>query len=163
MKVAKDAVVALEYALHLGDGQIVDSSGEGPLRYLHGAGQIVPGLEAALEGSEVGTEKRVEVAPEQGYGEIDPQATRTVPREAFPLDAPIATGSEFYVVDDSGTPVPLRIVALEGGNVTVDFNHPLAGKTLHFNVKVLDIRAATAEELEHGHAHGEGGEDHKED
>lgn len=158
MKVGKDTVVGIEYALHLGDGAIIDRSDAGqPMRYLHGQGQIVPGLEKALEGKEPGTEAKVVVSPDEGYGDRDDQAVRTIPREAFPPDAPISVGAEFVVVDDQHNQVPLKITAVTDGNVTVDFNHPLAGKTLHFNVKVVDVRAATSEELEHGHAHGEGG------
>ena len=159
MKVAKDTVVGIEYALHLGDGEIIDRSEPGePMRYLHGGGQIVPGLESALEGKEPGTSAKVVVDPQGGYGERDEQAVRTVPREAFPEDAPLEAGAEFVVVDEQKREVPLRITGIENGMVSVDFNHPLAGKTLHFDVKVIDVRAATEEEISHGHAHGE---DHK--
>lgn len=158
MKVAKDLVVGIAYALHLGDGKVIDSSGEGaPLLYVHGAGQIVPGLEQALEGKEAGHRQQVVVPSAQGYGERDEEATRTVPRAAFPPDAPLEVGAELVVVDDQQNQVPLRIVKVEGDSVTVDFNHPLAGKTLHFDVTVKSVREATDEELEHGHAHGEGG------
>lgn len=161
MKVGKDTVVGIEYALHLGDGEIIDRSEAGhPMRYLHGQGQIVPGLEKALEGKEEGTEAKVVIGPEDAYGERDEQAVRTLPREAFPPEAPISEGAEFVVVDDNHNQVPLKITGLKDGNVTVDFNHPLAGKTLHFNVKVLEVRAATADELQHGHAHGEDGHHH---
>jgi FKBP-type peptidyl-prolyl cis-trans isomerase SlyD len=156
MKIAKGTVVGIEYALHLGDGAVIDHSEPGsPMRYLHGGGQIVPGLESALEGKEAGTAAKVVVDPPGGYGERDEQAVRVVPREAFPDDAPIETGSEFVVVDEQKRQVPLRIAKIENGSVTVDFNHPLAGKTLHFDIKVIDVRAATEEELAHGHAHGE--------
>ena len=156
MKVAKGTVVGIEYALHLGDGHVIDRSAPGePLRYLHGGGQIVSGLESALEGKEPGTAAKVVVDPPGGYGERDEQAVRIVPREAFPPEAPIEAGAEFVVVDEQHREVPLRIQKIENGNVTVDFNHPLAGKTLHFDIKVIDVRAATEEELSHGHAHGE--------
>lgn len=157
MKVAKDAVVGIEYALHLGDGQVIDRSEGAELLYVHGAGQIVPGLEQALEGKEAGHTQQVVVQAADGYGDRDEQATRTVPRDAFPPDAPIEAGSEFVVVDDEQNQVPLRILAVKGDQVTVDFNHPLAGKTLHFDVTIKSVREATDEELEHGHAHGEGG------
>jgi FKBP-type peptidyl-prolyl cis-trans isomerase SlyD len=158
MKVAKDAVVGIRYALHLGDGKVIDSSPDAaPLLYVHGAGQIVPGLEQALEGKEAGFQQQVVVSAADGYGDRDEEATRTVPRDAFPPEAPIEVGSEFVVVDDQQNQVPLRILKVEGGNVTVDFNHPLSGKTLHFDVTVQSVREATDEELEHGHAHGEGG------
>ena len=161
MKVGKHTVVGIEYALHLGDGQVVDSAGAGePLRYLHGTGQIVPGLEKALEGKEPGTSAKVVIEPEDGYGTRDEQAVRVVPREAFPPDAPLQAGAEFVVVDDQQNQIPLRIEKIENGTVTVDFNHPLAGKTLHFDVKIIDVRAATEDELAHGHAHGEDGHEH---
>jgi len=161
VKVAKHTIVGLEYALHTGDGVMVDSSEPGkPLQYLHGLGQIVPGLEKALEGQEPGTESKVVVPPEDGYGPRDEQAVRVVPREAFPPDAPLEAGAEFVVVDENQNQVPLRIQKIENGTVTVDFNHPLAGKTLHFNVKVVEVRAATEEEIQHGHAHGDDGHHH---
>ncbi len=155
MKVAKDCVVGIEYSLHLGDGKIIDASDGDPILFIQGAGQIVPGLEKALEGAEVGTEKQVKVSPDEGYGDVDTQAIRLVPREAFPKDAPIEAGAEFVILDDQQNEVPIRISKVENGKVTVDFNHPLAGKTLHFSVKVTQVRTALPEELEHGHAHGD--------
>jgi len=156
MNVAKHTVVGLAYALHLGDGKVVDSSDAGePLRYLHGGGQIVPGLEKALEGRAPGASFQIAVSPDDGYGVRDEQAVRVVPREAFPPDAPLEVGAEFTVVDEAQRQVPLRIQKIEDGLVTVDFNHPLAGETLHFDVTVVDVRAATDEEIAHGHAHGD--------
>jgi FKBP-type peptidyl-prolyl cis-trans isomerase SlyD len=161
MKIAKHTIVGLEYALHLGDGAVIDASAPGqPLHYLHGGGQIVPGLERALEGQEPGAEQQVVVSPDDGYGPRDEQAVRTVPREAFPADAPLEVGAELVVVDEHQNQVPLKIQAIENGTVTVDFNHPLAGKTLHFKVKVVEVRAATEEEITHGHAHGDDGHHH---
>jgi FKBP-type peptidyl-prolyl cis-trans isomerase SlyD len=158
MKITKNAVVSIEYSLHLGDGAIIDASEGEPLQYLQGAGQIVPGLEQALDGLEVGASKKVVVTPADGYGDLDPTAVRVVPREAFPPDAPLTAGSEFVIVDNEQNEVPIRITAVDNGQVTVDFNHPLAGKTLHFSIEVKEVREATADELEHGHAHGEDGE-----
>jgi FKBP-type peptidyl-prolyl cis-trans isomerase SlyD len=158
MKVGKDTVVGIEYSLHLGDGKIIDSSEGEPLRYIQGASQIVPGLEKALEGAEPGTEKKVEVSAADGYGDRDETAVRIVPLEAFD-GQPIQAGDELVLVHpETQEQVPIKIASINGSEVTVDFNHPLAGRNLHFSVKVVDVRPATKEELEHGHAHGEGGE-----
>jgi FKBP-type peptidyl-prolyl cis-trans isomerase SlyD len=160
MKIAANCVVSLDYSLHLGDGAIVDSSGDGePLVYLHGSGQIIPGLERQLEGLATGDARQVTVAPKDGYGELDPKAVQEVDKQAFG-DRALTAGDEFIAVDDHENEIPVRIQSVQGEKVTVDFNHPLAGKTLHFDVTVAEIRAATAEELEHGHVHGPEGHGH---
>ncbi len=161
MKIAKDRVVALEYKLHLGDGQVIDESEPGqPLSYLHGRGQIVPGLEGALEGMGVGEGKQVVVPPTQGYGEHDTRGVQEVPRAMFPQDAELRPGMRLAAQTDSGEVIPIGIREVKGDTVLVDLNHPLAGKTLHFDVTVRDIRDATAEELSHGHVHGPEGHQH---
>lgn len=161
MKIAKGCVVDLDYSLHFGDGEIVDHSEPGePLTYLHGEGEIVPGLESALDGLGTGEERRVVVAPAQGYGEHDPSGVQKVPRGAFPPDFQPKVGMELTAQDQSGDEVPFVIRGVAGDEITIDLNHPLAGKTLHFSVKVVDVREATAEELEHGHAHGAHGHEH---
>ncbi|MET0404579.1 MAG: peptidylprolyl isomerase [Cystobacter sp.] len=158
MKVSKDCVVSLEYRLHLGDGKVIDESEPGqPLAYMHGRGQIVPGLEQALEGVDAGEAKQVVVAPAQGYGEHDARGLQEVPRSMFPPEAPLAPGLSVSAQTADGDVVPITVRELKGDTVVVDLNHPLAGKTLHFDVKVHEVRPATAEELEHGHAHGPGG------
>jgi len=164
MKVGKGSVVSLEYKLHLGDGVIVDSSEAGdPLVYLHGEGQIVPGLERQLEGQEKGSRQQVVVLPVDGYGDADPTALQQVPKNAFPEGFDPKVGLELVAQGPDGEPMPFTIRAVLGDTVTVDFNHPLAGRTLHFDVTVTDVRAATAEELEHGHAHGPEGHGHDHD
>jgi FKBP-type peptidyl-prolyl cis-trans isomerase SlyD len=158
VKIAKDSVVELDYSLHLGDGQVVDSSTPGdPLSYLHGQGQIVPGLERSLEGMEAGQSKKVEVAPEDGYGPREPNGLQEVARKDFPPDRPPEAGMEYTIVGPTGEPVPFTVTEVKGETVVIDLNHPFAGKTLHFEITVREVRAATAEELEHGHAHGAGG------
>ncbi|WP_257454027.1 FKBP-type peptidyl-prolyl cis-trans isomerase [Archangium lipolyticum] len=158
MKVSKDSVVSLEYRLHLGDGKVVDESEPGqPLSYLHGRGQIVPGLEGQLEGMGSGESKKVVVAPSQGYGEHDPRGLQTVPRDMFPPNAQLQPGMTISAQTEGGDVIPITIRELKGDQVVVDLNHPLAGKTLHFDVTVREVRQATTEELEHGHAHGPGG------
>lgn len=161
MKIEKGNVVGIDYSLHLGDGQVVDRSEPGePLTYLHGEGQIVPGLENALEGMAVGDQKKVVVAPGDGYGDHDPRGVQEVPRGAFPPDFDPQVGMELTAEGPNGEPVPFAIREVHPDKVTIDLNHPLAGKTLHFDVTVREVRAATDEEKEHGHAHGAHGHDH---
>jgi FKBP-type peptidyl-prolyl cis-trans isomerase SlyD len=161
MKIANGSVVGIDYSLHLGDGQVVDSSQPGdPLTYLHGEGQIVPGLESALEGLEVGDKKQVVVAPAEGYGEHDPRGVQEVPLGAFPPGFSPQVGMELTAEGQDGHPVPFSIREVKPENVVIDLNHPLAGKTLHFEVTVREVRAATPEEISHGHAHGADGHEH---
>lgn len=163
MKIAANTAVSLDYSLHLGDGVIIDRSDEGePLTYLHGQGQIVPGLERELDGLEVGAQKRVVVAPKDGYGERQEGRQQKVPLDAFGGETP-TVGDEFYAAGPDGMPIPVQVIAVQGKEVTIDLNHPLAGKTLHFSIEVKEVREATAEELEHGHVHGPDGHDHDED
>jgi FKBP-type peptidyl-prolyl cis-trans isomerase SlyD len=159
MKIEKGSVVGLEYRLHLGDGEVVDSSEPGePLTYLHGEGQIVPGLESALEGLEAGTSKQVVVTPADGYGEHDPRGVQEVPREAFPADFAPEPGMQLTAEGPGGEVVPFSVKEVKPQSVVIDLNHPLAGRTLHFDVTVREVRAATEDEVAHGHAHGPHGE-----
>ncbi len=159
MKIANGSVVGIDYSLHLGDGEVVDASAPGdPLTYLHGEGQIVPGLESALEGLSAGETKQVVVAPAQGYGEHDPRGIQQVPKGAFPPGFDPKVGMQLTAEGPNGDAVPFTIREVRADDVVIDLNHPLAGKTLHFAVKVRDVRAATPEELEHGHVHGADGE-----
>lgn len=161
MKIANGSVVGIDYSLHLGDGQVVDASQPGdPLTYLHGEGQIVPGLEAALEGLSVGDSKQVVVAPADGYGDHDPRGVQEVPRGAFPPGFEPKVGMELTAEGQNGEPVPFAIREVKPEGIVIDLNHPLAGKTLHFDVTVREVRAATPDEISHGHAHGEGGHEH---
>jgi FKBP-type peptidyl-prolyl cis-trans isomerase SlyD len=159
MQIANDSVVSIDYRLHLGDGKTIDESDPGePLVYLHGYEQIVPGLEKALEGKKVGESLKVTVTPEDGYGEYDPDGVEEVPREDFPPDMELEAGGIVSATDEEGDEVDFLVKEVRPNTVVVDFNHPLAGKTLHFEVTVREVRAATKEELEHGHAHGPGHE-----
>lgn len=154
MKVAANCVVSVDYSLHLGDGAVVDSSSDTePLTYLHGSGQIIPGLEKQLEGMNVGQKKDVIVQPADGYGDRDPDNVQEISRDHFG-DRELNVGDEFVAVDDEENEIPVRVEKVAGDTITVDFNHPLAGKTLHFSVTIKEVRAATADELAHGHAHG---------
>ncbi|WP_457637765.1 FKBP-type peptidyl-prolyl cis-trans isomerase [Oceanithermus sp.] len=153
MNASKDKVVTIAYKLTV-DGETVD---QGELSYLHGHQQIIPGLEKEIEGKGPGDSFTATIAPEEAYGDYDPEGVQTVPRSAFPEDAKVEPGEQFYAQDNQGNPLPLTVTKVEGDDVTVDFNHPLAGKTLHFDVEIKDVRDATPEELAHGHVHGPGG------
>jgi len=152
-------VVSMEYTLHV-DGELLDSSeGQGPLLFLAGYGNIVPGLESEMMGMKVGDSKEVVVQPEEGYGEFDNEAFMEVPRDQFPKDMELAVDTELTVRDDQGNAHYARVDGIEGNIVTLNFNHPLAGDELHFSVKVVALREPTDEELDHGHVH-EGGHHH---
>jgi FKBP-type peptidyl-prolyl cis-trans isomerase SlyD len=159
MKIAQDTVVTLDYRLHLGDGAVVDASEPGdPLVYLHGYEEIVPGLERALEGHGAGDKLQVVVKPEDGYGEYDPESVEEVPRSELPADLKLEVGEIITGTDPDGDEVDFLIKELKKDTVVLDFNDPMAGKTLHFDVTVREVRAATEEEKEHGHVHTPGHE-----
>lgn len=160
MQATKDKVVRIDYTLKDDEGTVLDSSeGREPVSYLHGAQNIVPGLETALEGQAAGDSLTVSVPPEQAYGQRDPNRVAEVPKANFPPEANIEVGAQFQAETAAG-PQVVTVVKVTDEEVTVDANHPLAGKTLHFDVKVVDVRDATEEEIEHGHAHGPGGQEH---
>lgn len=155
-KVEEGKVVSMEYTLKV-DGNVADSSeGHEPLAYVHGAGNIIPGLEREMIGMKVGESKDVVVAATDAYGEEDDKAFMDVPREQFPKEIPMEVGTEIQVQNQDGQPMYARIDKIDADTVRLDFNHPLAGKELHFAVKVVNIREATAEEKDHGHVHGPG-------
>lgn len=157
--VQKDVVVSMEYILQV-DGEEIDSSkGQEPLQFLVGYGNIISGLEREMIGMKVGDSKDVVIQPADAYGEFDEQAFMDVPRGEFPKDMPLQEGLELSVKDDSGQSRYARIDTIDGDNVTLNFNHPLAGDELHFNVKVVGLREPTSEELSHGHVH-DGGHHH---
>jgi FKBP-type peptidyl-prolyl cis-trans isomerase SlyD len=154
--VADDIVVSLDYTLHLGDGEAIDTStGREPLEFVQGQGQIVSGLEQALYGMTVGDEKKVIVAPIDGYGERDQDAFRVVPLDVFPPDMTLTPGQRLYLRDTrSGEVFEVYVDEVHPDSVRLDFNHPLAGETLHFHVTVSGLRPAADDELAHGHVHG---------
>jgi FKBP-type peptidyl-prolyl cis-trans isomerase SlyD len=144
-------VVTIDYVLKNPGGEVLDTSdGAEPLSYIHGAHQIVPGLERALEGLEVGAVKDVVVPAGDGYGEPDPGGIFTIPRASLPPDLSIEVGDTFMGESDDGEAVPVRVVELRDDVVVVDANHPLAGVELHFHVEVRAVRDATLDELTHG-------------
>ncbi|MFO0633742.1 MAG: peptidylprolyl isomerase [Nannocystaceae bacterium] len=155
MIVTANKVVTIHYTLRNDAGEVLDSSDGGdPLVYLHGAGNIVPGLESQLEGRGKGDALQATVAPQDAYGPKSPGGPKAIPKSAF-SGMEVAAGMTFVVEDEDGDPMPLRVVEVRGDTVMVDMDHPLAGETLHFQVEIVDVREATAEELLHGHVHGE--------
>ena len=154
LKIIDGMVVGLDYTLRLDDGEIVDTSdGQEPLEYLQGHQQIVAGLEEAMYGMSVGEAKSVEVAPDDGYGKRDPSAFHTVPQNTFPPDLELTPGQSIRLRDQSGKLLTAYVEEVRPDGVLLDFNHPLAGETLFFDVKVVSLRPATSEELTEGHAH----------
>lgn len=157
MKISNNAVVSIHYTLKNTSGEVLDSSeGADPLDYLHGAGNIIPGLEKSLEGKEVGDDVTAVVSPEEGYGLRDDALMQSVPRTAFGDVKDIQVGMRFTAETDQG-PVSVAIASVDDESVVVDRNHPLAGQELHFDVSVTNVRVATAEEIDHGHVHQAGG------
>ena len=160
MQIAQNSVVAFHYTLTNDAGEVLDSSeGREPLTYLHGAGNIIPGLEKELEGRQSGDKLQVAVNPEEGYGETQPALVQEVPRDAFQGVENVEPGMQFQAQTQGG-PLMVTVTKVEGDTVTVDGNHPLAGQKLNFDVEIAEVREATSEEVEHGHVHGEGGHQH---
>lgn len=160
MQIAQHKVVLIHYTLRNDAGDVLDSSSGGDaLAYLHGQGNIIPGLEKALEGRQAGDKLNVKVEPAEGYGLRDAQLVQQVPRRQFG-GADVQPGMQFHAQTSQGHRRVVTVTRIVGDMVTVDGNHPLAGENLHFDVEVADVRDATAEELEHGHVHGPGGHHH---
>ena len=160
MQIKENSVVSFHYTLTGKDGQVIDSSeGNQPLTYLHGVGQIVPGLENALLGKLAGEKLDVEVSAEEGYGEHQEYMVQQVPREAFQGVDDIEPGMQFQAQTPQGA-MTVTVTAADETTVTVDGNHPLAGQPLFFAVEIVSVRDASEEEITHGHVHGEGGHHH---
>ncbi len=157
MTIAKHKVAIIDYTLMDDEGNTLDQSENGEFAYIHGANNIIPGLEKALEGKTGGDKAKVTVAPAEGYGELDPNAIQKIPRNMFPEDMEVLPGMQFQAQSPEGAMMVLTVADIEGDTVIADANHALAGKTLHFDVKVISVRDASAEEMEHGHVHGPDG------
>jgi FKBP-type peptidyl-prolyl cis-trans isomerase SlyD len=151
--VAANSVVSIQYILKNDAGETIDASEAGdPLRYLHGAGNIVPGLEQELEGKKVGDKIEVVVQPADGYGEVSGPGPQELPRDAFEGVEP-EPGMSFVAEDEEGNEIHLWVLDADEERVVVTPDHPLAGVTLHFAVEIEEVREATAEEIDHGHVH----------
>ena len=161
MLIANQHVVAIDYTLSNDAGEVIDSSaGAEPLVYLHGAGNIIAGLEKALAGKAVGDELDVSIEPQDAYGEYSAELITNLGREMFEGVDQLEVGMQFHASAPDGGMQIVTIRDIDGDQVTIDGNHPLAGQQLNFKVKVVSVRAASEEELAHGHVHGEGGHQH---
>lgn len=160
MSISENKVVSMHYTLTDPAGKVIDSSeGQEPLAYLHGFGNIIPGLEDALEGKNVGDKFTVNVAAADGYGTRNEEMVQVLAASMFTGIDQIEVGMEFHAETEHGLQV-VTVTKVEGDQVTIDANHPLAGVDLTFAIEITEIRDATEEELEHGHAHGAGGHHH---
>ncbi|HMV65259.1 MAG TPA: peptidylprolyl isomerase [Myxococcota bacterium] len=159
-QLADGMVGVFHYTLRGDDGAVIDRSDGGPMAYLHGSHNIVAGLEEAMSGRGAGDTFTVVVPPEKGYGQHDPNGVQKVHRSNFPRNVEIDVGMEFEAAGADGHRFRVRVVEAVGAYVTIDANHPLAGQNLNFDIQVVEVRAATAEELAHGHVHGPGGHHH---
>ncbi|MCF8275682.1 MAG: peptidylprolyl isomerase [Flavobacteriales bacterium] len=162
MTITKDKVVLIHYTLKDNTGETIDSSeGKEPLAYIQGIGNLIVGLEEELEGKAAGDKVKATVAPEKGYGLRHEENVHIVPLSGFQADGDeqLEVGMQVRVETNEGISMA-DVVKIEGDEVTLDLNHPLAGETLHFDVEIIDVRDATKQELEHGHAHGPGGHHH---
>lgn len=160
MQIEKEKVVGIHYTLKNDAGEILDSSeNSDALMFIFGMGMLIPGLEKALEGKTKGDALNVSIKPEEAYGVRDDALTQSVPKEQFDNSDKIEVGHQFQVETEQGVLI-VTVIEVTDKAVVVDGNHPLAGMTLHFDVKVEEVRDATKEELDHGHVHGPGGHNH---
>lgn len=159
--VGDGVVVQIHYTLTTEGGEVLDTSvGAEPLEYLHGADNIVPGLERQMTGRVAGDKFVAEVAPEDGYGAATDREPQSVERSAFPAEIPLEEGMQLMAEGDDGDLTPIWILAVEGDNVLIGMDHPLAGVALNFDIEVVGMRAASPDEVAHGHPHGPGGHHH---
>jgi len=157
VKIGPDTVVSLEYRIHFGDGELVEGTAPGePVAFLQGRGQILPGLERALVGRSAGDRLELVLAPRDAFGERDPAGVQEVPRTAFPAGFEPRAGMELTARNERGEPVRYTVREVRPEGVVVDLNHPLAGRELHVEARVVAVRPATPDEREHGHAHEPG-------
>ena len=160
MQIETHKVVTLNYTLTDNDGNVIDQSNDASFVYLHGANNIIPGLENALSGKQAGDTLDVSVAPQEAYGERDDAKQQSVPRDMFPQDTDIEPGMQFHAQGPGGETLVVTVARVEDDSITVDGNHPLAGVPLNFAVEVIEVREASQEEISHGHVHGPGGHQH---
>ena len=160
MEITADTVVLIHYTLKDDSGEVLDSSaGSEPLAFIQGHGNLVPGLEKALEGKQDGYTAAVTLSPAEGYGTRDEALVQRVPKRSLQGAGEIRKGMQFQARTDDGMRL-FTVTGVAGDMVTLDGNHPLADRTLHFDIEVVSVRDATTEELEHGHVHGAGGHHH---
>ncbi|RKZ59483.1 MAG: peptidylprolyl isomerase [Gammaproteobacteria bacterium] len=160
MQIESNSVVTLHYTLKDNEGKIIDQSDDGSFLYMHGAMNIVPGLENALAGKSAGDEISVKVSPEEGYGVKDEARIQEVPKDMFDKSDEIQVGIQFHAQGPDGSAVVVTVIEVKDDVVVIDGNHALAGVDLNFEVKIVDVRAASEEEVSHGHVHGPHGHQH---
>jgi len=140
--IRRDSTVLLEYTLNDGEGNLIDSNrGEAPLEYTHGWQELIPGVERALEGKQAGQQLKIEVPPEEGYGPVDPTAEAAVPKDLIPPDA-LRVGAHLNAKGPTGEVKPVRVKDVTSSSVILDLNHPLAGRTLYFDIRILSVEPA---------------------
>lgn len=153
LTVQDNIVVAMDYVLNV-DGELLEKTESNhPVEFIQGSGQIIPGLEREMSGMRIGDSKEVDVTPEDGYGVLDEEAYAEIPREEFPADIPVEQGVAILLRDEDGDEQEAHIIEIKENLVRLNLNHPLAGKDLHFEVKVVALREASEEEILHGHVH----------
>ena len=160
MQIESNSVVTLHYTLKDNDGKVIDQSEDGSFLYMHGAMNIIPGLENALAGKSAGDEISVKVSPEEGYGVKDDARIQEVPKDMFDSADEIQVGVQFHAQGPDGAAVVVTVIEVKDDVVVIDGNHALAGVDLNFEVKIVDVRAASEEEISHGHVHGPHGHQH---
>ena len=160
MKISKNSVVSIDYILTDAKGEVLDRSSKGkPLQFIHGLGHLIPGLEKALEGKTAGESLKANIPHTEGYGPRDEDLMQSLPKDNFEEISDLKIGMELEAEGDEGIRI-ITVVGIEGDKVIVDGNHPLAGVDLTFDVNIVAVRAATNDELGHGHVHGPGGHHH---
>jgi FKBP-type peptidyl-prolyl cis-trans isomerase SlyD len=161
MSVEMKKVITFNFTVKDKEGLVLDSSeNKEPLSYLSGTNSILPKLEETLSGMIIGSKKNVKIAANDAYGEYKEEAVQTVKKEQFPQEAQLVVGARYVANSPDGAQMPFVITDVKEDDITVDFNHPLAGKDLEFDVELVDVRDATPEEMQHGHVHGPGGHNH---
>jgi len=160
VQIENNSVATLHYTLKNNDGEVIDQSEDGSFVYMHGTMSIIPGLENALTGKKAGESLSVKVAPEEGYGVRDDNRIQDVPKDMFESTDDIQLGMQFHAQGPNGDTLMVTVTEIKDDAVTIDGNHPLSDVELNFDVKVVDVRAASEEEIAHGHVHGEHGHQH---
>ncbi len=161
MAIEQNKVITLNFTLTDDHGNVLDSTEKGgPFSYISGSNMVLPKLEEAVNGMLIGSKKALKLEAKDGYGNYNDDAIQVVGKENFPEDFVLEVGMEYMASNPDGVQMPFVISNVDGEEITVDFNHPLAGKNLNFDIELLNVRDATAEELSHGHVHGEGGHHH---
>lgn len=160
MQIEDNKIVVMNYTLTKDDGEVLDQSDDGSFAYLHGAQNIIPGLENALDGKKAGDKLQVKVAPADGYGERNAEMVQVVGKEMFESETEIEVGMQFNAEGPEGHPLMITVTAVDDNDITIDGNHPLAGVGLNFDVAIVEVKDASQEEIEHGHVHGPDGHHH---